>query len=292
MKLGISYRLHFCYSEAIVESQNEVRVRPRDDACQQVLSYQLQTNPTVTVLSKVDYWGTTVEHVGLRGPHSEFELLAQAQVETQAKLSPTVTPSIAALEDEEFRSKYFEYLGSSPHVRWRAGDVVEQLANSTVGSSALVSELVCAILAEVRTALTYTQDSTDIGITLAELLAGGVGVCQDFAHLTLGMLRCVGVPCRYVSGYFFAADDASDEAVEADLVSVQTHAWIEVALPGWGWWALDPTNGVAVGERHVVIGYGRDYNDVPPVRGVFSGAGLPSVDAQVVIAKQSAQQQQ
>ena len=292
MKLGISYRLHFCYSEAIIESQNEVRVRPRDAECQQVLSYKLQTNPTVPILSTLDYWGTTVEHVGLREPHGEFELLAHAQVETQAKLSPTVTPPIAALAEEEFRSKYFEYLGSSPHVRWRAGDVVEQRAASAAASSAVVPELVSAIVAEVCAALTYTQDSTDIGITLAELLAGGVGVCQDFAHLTLGMLRCVGVPCRYVSGYFFATDDASGESVEADLVSVQTHAWIEVAVPGWGWWALDPTNGVPVGERHVVIGYGRDYNDVPPVRGVFSGAGLPSVDAQVVIAKQSAQQQQ
>ena len=134
------------------------------------------------------------------------------------------------------------------------------------------------------------RGSTEIGVSLEELLAGGGGVCQDFAHLAIGMLRSVGVRTRYVSGYLFAADetiptdgglipaggvDEATAAAEPQTVRVQTHAWIEAALPGSGWWALDPTNGGPAGERHVVIGCSRDYGDVPPVRGTFTGERRP-----------------
>ena len=287
MKLGISYRLHFHYSEAVTESQNEVRVRPRDDAAQRVLSYKLSSRPAVAVLSVRDYWGTVVEHLGIRTPHTELELVAEAEVETAARSTPEGALAISALADEDFRSEFLEFLASSQHVGWDIGDVVAQRAAAAVARASSVQELVAAVVAEVRAALVYRQDSTDIGVTLPELLEGGEGVCQDFAHLALGMLRNVGVPARYVSGYLFAADETAPDAPDAGLVSVQTHAWIEVAVPGWGWWALDPTNGGEVGERHVVIGYGRDYGDVPPVRGVFTGSGIAEVESEVVIHKQT-----
>ena len=287
MRLGIAYRMHFRYSEAVTESQNVVRVRPRDDDFQRVLSYRLTSRPVLEVFSVFDYWGTVVEHLGVRKPHTELELLAEAEVETAPRSTPGVAPDPAALAEEEFRSAHLEYLVPSQHVGWSSGDVVEQRAASAVAGTSTVVEMVLAVIADVRAALLYRQDSTDIGVTLPELLMGGAGVCQDFAHLALGMLRSVGVPARYVSGYLFAADETALDAQEADLVSVQTHAWIEVAVPGWGWWALDPTNGGEAGERHVVIGCGRDYGDVPPVRGVFSGSGVAAVDAEVVISKQA-----
>ncbi len=287
MRLGIAYRMHFRYSEAVTESQNVVRVRPRDDDFQRVLSYRLTSRPVLEVFSVFDYWGTVVEHLGVRKPHTELELLAEAEVETAPRSTPGVAPDPAALAEEEFRSAHLEYLVPSQHVGWSSGDVVEQRAASAVAGTSTVVEMVLAVIADVRAALLYRQDSTDIGVTLPELLVGGAGVCQDFAHLALGMLRSVGVPARYVSGYLFAADETALDAQEADLVSVQTHAWIEVAVPGWGWWALDPTNGGEAGERHVVIGCGRDYGDVPPVRGVFSGSGVAAVDAEVVISKQA-----
>ena len=124
------------------------------------------------------------------------------------------------------------------------------------------------------------------------MLAEGRGVCQDYAHLAIALCRSVGIPARYVSGYFFASSDRSGADSGADELEVQTHAWFEAAVPGWGWLALDPTNAQQVGQRHIAIGQGRDYDDVPPLRGVFSGPGRPSTDAHVKMRRHSVAVQQ
>ena len=285
MKLDIRYRMNFRYSQPVRESQNEVRVRPRDDETQRVLSSRLTTEPPTQAFSAYDYWGTAVDHVGVRTPHASLELVAETSVETSAR--PVLVPDapIEGLAAPGFRAAHFEFLDSSEHVRWQIGDGVAERAAAAVRGTGSVQELLAALVAEVRGALRYESDTTDIGVSLGALLAGGVGVCQDFAHLAIGMLRSVGVPARYVSGYLFAADETASGEETADVVSVQTHAWIEAAVPGVGWWALDPTNGGEVGERHVVIGCGRDYSDVPPVRGAFMGGASAEVEAEVVIGR-------
>ena len=279
--------MHFRYSEDVSESQNEVRVRPRDDEHQRLLSYRLTSQPRLHALEAVDYWGTVVEHLGIRTPHREMELVAEAAVETAPRPAPGEAPGVAALADPGFRYSNLEFLEPSQHVGWDGGGVVERRAAAAAEGASSVQQIVAAVVADVRSALSYEPGATDIGVSLTDLLAGGAGVCQDFAHLAIGMLRCVGIPARYVSGYLFAADETAPGAEPSDLVSVQTHAWIEAAVPGLGWWALDPTNGGEVGERHVVIGCGRDYGDVPPVRGAFTGSGTAEVDAEVVIGKQT-----
>ncbi len=285
MRLGIAYRMHFRYSEPVTESQNEVRVRPLHDEHQQVLSYELTSRPTLQVLPLPDYWGTTVEHLGIRTPHTELELLAEAAVETRPRPEPDEAVAAAMLADTDFQTTHLEFLAPSQHVEWDGGDAVGRRAASAVRGASAVQDMVRAVVADVRGALAYRQGVTDIGVTLSEVLEEGAGVCQDFAHLATGMLRSVGIPARYVSGYLFAADETALDAETTDAVSVQTHAWIEAALPGWGWWALDPTNGGTAGERHVVIGRGRDYGDVPPVRGAFTGSATAAVDAEVVIGR-------
>ena len=319
MRLDIAYRLHFTYAERVSESQNEIRVRPRDDLRQQVLSYRLTTTPATRVLQTRDYFGTTVDHLGIRGPHDDLLVVAEASVETSPTGSVPAPVSCERLGDQQFVNQHVEYLAPSQHVHW--GELVDEVASWAVrGAADDVSERVLAVAQAVPAVLTYERGSTSIGVTLEELIDGGRGVCQDFAHLAVGMLRCIGIPARYVSGYLFALDEtrledpddgAPDASADADgnshglvgedvfaperapaasptAISVQTHAWIEAAVPGYGWHALDPTNGGSVSERHVVIGYGRDYNDVPPVRGVFNGTADAKVDAEVIIAQPTA----
>jgi transglutaminase-like putative cysteine protease len=145
--------------------------------------------------------------------------------------------------------------------------------------------------------LTYSPGATKVDTTLDEVVQRRVGVCQDYAHLTVALCRAVALPARYVSGYLFArrddagsgadANGATDEPGEADAVRVQTHAWVEVAVAPGRWQPLDPTNGREVGERHVKIGHGRDYFDVTPFHGSFSGSADPTLVSSVDIRRRS-----
>lgn len=321
MRLDIRYKMHFRYGQAVQESHNEIRMKPCENRFQKVIYYRLRSNPPVRLLQAVDYWGTAVDHLGIRSSHTELELLAESAVETSPRPAPKNTIRVEDLSDPDFYSDYYEFLIPSIHVQWSPDDVFVKRASEVAQDSNSLLEMVVAVINEARNALVYVPGSTEIGISLTELFAGGSGVCQDFAHLAIGMLRSVGVPACYVSGYLFAADetqpigslltdisaisstDDSGSIAEAgelgyttfggfggelDEVHVQTHAWIMAALPGYGWWALDPTNGSLVGERHVIVGYGRDYGDVPPVRGVYKGPTWSDsdVDSVVIIGRQ------
>lgn len=288
MRLDIRYRMHFRYSEPVRESQNEVRVRPRGDEHQRVLASSLVLDPPVRVLGALDYWGTAVDHLGIRTTHRALELVAETSVETLRRPRPPGDAGVEALSGFDFRSAHVEFLEPSAHVCWQPGDDLAERAAAAATGARSVAGILASVVGEVRRTLRYEPDTTEIGVSLADLLAGGAGVCQDFAHLAIGMLRSVGVPARYVSGYLFAADETSSDDEGADVVSVQTHAWIEAAVPDVGWCALDPTNGGEVGERHVTIGHGRDYGDVPPVRGAFMGSADAEVEAEVVIGRRAA----
>ena len=275
--------MQFEYGTEVSESQNEVRVRPNDSVSQRVAAYRLTSSPTARVLSAVDYWGTNVDHVGVRSMHRSFELVAEAAVDTYPTEEPENEVGREALNVVDFRMNHWEFLQPSPHVDW--DQELGAAAVECTAGTATVGGAVDAVVDAVRSTLRYETGSTEIGIGLSDLRAGGAGVCQDFAHLAIGMLRSIEVPARYVSGYLFAEDETALRDDESPEVRVQTHAWIEAAVPGHGWIARDPTNGGLVGERHVVIGRARDYADVPPVRGVFKGDATVEVDAQVVIAK-------
>lgn len=269
MRLDIRYRTRFDYDESVVESQNELRACPASDAHQQVVHYRVTTTPASRVNSYVDYWGTRVDTFGIAAPHGSLEVVAAATVETSPRPAPEETVPVGALLDPSWRDEHLEYLQRSPHVAW--AETVAAHAHAIASDVDDVRGLIAAV-DEAVGGLEYRQGRTVVGVHVEEVLAAGAGVCQDFAHLAIAMLRVLGVPARYVSGYFFSADDATGAVAVTDEVEVETHAWVEAAVPGFGWWAVDPTNRQAVGERHVTIGRGRDYDDVAPLRGVFNGA--------------------
>ena len=272
MRLDIRYVTRFEYGGPVVESQNELRACPASEATQQVVHYHVSTTPPARVASHVDYWGTRVDTFGIAAPHRHLEVVAAATVDTAPRPVPPQDVPMGALDDPAWCDAHLEYLQPSPHVAWGAAVATRAAAlRDSLGAAADVRSMIEAVDASVG-ALEYRPGRTTIGVAVEEVLAVGAGVCQDFAHLAIAMLRSVGIPARYVSGYFFTADDSTGAVAESDEVEVETHAWVEAAVPGFGWWAIDPTNRSAVGERHVTIGRGRDYDDVAPFRGVFNGA--------------------
>lgn len=296
MRFEIRYRMAFEYENVVRHSQNEVRACPVSDDHQLLLSYRFHTAPSSRVHGYTDYWGTWVDAYGVREPHVAIEIIAESIVETRPRPLLATSPTMEALGDRSFHGPLVELLQDTRHTepgprvrRW-----VDELRQRSGGD---VVDLVLSIHRGVHRALRYEPGSTTIGTTAEDVLEDGVGVCQDYAHLAVSACRAVGIPARYVSGYFFASDDRTGE-ISGDTASVQTHAWFEAAIPGAGWLALDPTNALPVGERHVTIGRGRDYDDVPPIRGVYAGAANAVVEAGVemrrmsdVVVQQGQQQQ-
>ncbi len=283
MRLDIRYQTTFEYDALVRESQNELRACPITDERQQLLGYRVTTSPSARTLAYTDYWGTRVDHFGIREPHVMLEVLAEAAVETSPRPPISASPSVQVLREPGFRDLNGEFLERTRHTDW--GEKVEREATRIVELNGPdLVRVVLALNGLVGARLRYESGATDIGEPIEDVLTGGAGVCQDFAHLAVALCRSIGVPARYVSGYLFTSNDATG-AMGGELVRVQTHAWFEAAVPGFGWLPLDPTNRLEVGHQHVKIGHGRDYDDVPPLRGSYSGAGVPRVEAVVEIRR-------
>lgn len=289
MRFDIRYTTLFSYDDVVRESHNEIRACPASTGRQQVISYRVSTHPSARVKAFTDYWGTRVDAFGIREPHVALEVVAEATVETAAQPLVVASARTGAL-DGGFRDAHLEYLATTRHTV--AGPKVREIADrvrAVAGDD--VVDTVLAIHRQVNRHLLYAPGSTHIGVNVEDVLERGEGVCQDYAHTAIAVCRLMGIPARYVSGYFFATDESTGEEVEGDVVAVQTHAWFEAAVPGHGWLALDPTNALQVGSRHIAIGFGREYDDVTPIRGVYRGVGVASVEAHVEIRRQAAQQQ-
>jgi transglutaminase-like putative cysteine protease len=275
MRFDIHYECRFVYDQLVRESQNELRVCPLSDQHQHLVNYRVVV-PSSRVLSFTDWWGTRVDAFGVREPHLVLEVVAEATVETRPRPLVTADPRATDLADPAFRDAHAEYLERTRHASW--GEAVAEAAAQQVALAG--TGVVSQVLALSRFAgshLAYERGTTYVGVDVDEVFASRTGVCQDFAHLAVSLCRSVGIPARYVSGYLFTEDErvGADVGDDADLevVDVQTHAWFEAAVPGFGWLALDPTNGLEVGLRHVAIGRGRDYDDVAPLRGAYAGSG-------------------
>ncbi len=284
MRLDVRYRTAFEYSERTSESQNELRACPTTDASQRLLDYRVTVEPGARVFSYIDAWGTRVDAFGIRRHHTAMAVTAEASVETRPRPLPTAAPRTEALKRGDFVDAHIEYLGRDRNTDWGPG-VVEVAQRQLALAGPDVVGAILAIHRFVGTNLQYRPGATDVGIEVEDVLAGGAGVCQDYAHLAVAMCRSLGIPARYVSGYLFTDRDETGEVPVGDTVYVQTHAWMEAAVPGWGWLALDPTNGQVVGEHHVKIGHGRSYDDVQPLRGVFLGPAASTVTPVVEIRR-------
>lgn len=281
MEIALRYVTHFVYATPVWESHNLLRARPSDVSGQMLLDYRVTTIPTVPIYSYEDNWGTHVDSFDIPQPHDELVITAEARVATTAPPLPISGP-LAGTAEMSYIEDGWRYLQPTRHTAW--GEDVALAAKSALGASTDVVEVVDSIEHMLRNTIEYRTGATEIGVDVNKLWVEQAGVCQDFAHLAIAMLRSVGIASRYVSGYFYASDPTNSDSAETDELVVATHAWVEVAVPGWGWWAIDPTNASPVGERHVKIGHGRDYDDVTPLRGVYYGESNHHLAAEVTMS--------
>jgi transglutaminase-like putative cysteine protease len=261
-RIEIIHRSTYRYESEVSSSYNEARMTPVDTDRQRVLSTRFDVVPSCSAMHYTDYWGTSVAAFDISTRHSEMQITSRSLVETSEPRPFSNETTWVDLEGATTPDRYGEYLTQTPMT---ASDdrVVAAAARLAVGLTP--REAADAAVQWVRTQLDYRPGVTQVSTTATEALGAGVGVCQDFVHLTLSVLRAMGIPARYVSGYLHP--DAT--APTGSVASGQSHAWVE-AWTG-DWLAHDPTNGSAVGPQHVVVGRGRDYRDVAPLTGVYQG---------------------
>lgn len=282
MRFEIEYTTVYAYPAEVWDNLNTLRVKPTSNVNQRVEGFELRLSPDAPVSERRDYFGTHVLEFGVHDRHTELRIDATCRVATEAEPLPDAT-GWEELDTTEYRLVGGEFLlqaGTAP-----SSGRMEGLTNDVKAESPLATALRAAQLIPER--FTYKPGVTFVGSTVADLLEAGAGVCQDFAHLALRLLRSHGIAARYVSGYLFAAGDDGD--VEGDdSIEVQTHAWLEALVPGTTeptWIALDPTNSTVADEKHVKIGHGRFYQDVPPIRGVYKGAVSSELDGRVAMRR-------
>ncbi len=277
------YQIHhvtrFRYSHAISESVMEVRMQPRTEGLQRCLRFKLATNPPARVMNYGDHLGNIVHSFDLPGRHAQLIMQAESVVEINAPPALPDSLPFRAWDDLEVMTTthdYWDFVAASPRVEQTP--LLRKFAEES-GIDGKLDPL--SFLLEVNQsiyhAFDYDSGSTEVDSPIDVALVARKGVCQDFAHIMLAIVRGAGIPARYVSGYLYYESKTDRSTPDA------SHAWVEALLPGVGWIGLDPTNNILAGERHIRVAIGRDYGDVPPNKGIFKGAAESHLEVDVRI---------
>ncbi|WP_375476900.1 transglutaminase domain-containing protein [uncultured Jatrophihabitans sp.] len=260
----VQHTSRYDYDRSVAASMNEARVTPLQTAWQMRLESSIAIDPVTWNYRYTDYWGTEVRVFEVSGPHRHLDIRATSLVEIDATRRPDVASDLAwpDVRNATVHDELIEYLTQTPVTEPPAAlaALAEQIAADNPPAQAAR-----LIAGAVHDALTYLPGVTEVRTTAVQAWAAGRGVCQDYTHLVVGALRHVGLPARYVSGYLYPGG----EPQIGDSALGESHAWVEWWLGEWA--AYDPTNASAVGERHVMVGTGRDYGDVPPIKGIVAG---------------------
>ena len=276
MQHRVTHRTGFSYEGEVTSSYNEARMTPTTTGDQMVLHTRVDVSPNPWTYTYRDYFGTEVTAFEVHERHDNLTVTSTSTVTVNR---PEVEPAgldWAAIRSDEVRNEQIEFLQLSPWVQ-PGDELVERVRvrAESVAPSELAREVMDLLYAEVK----YVRGSTNVKTTAAEAWEQRSGVCQDFAHLTIGCLRSVGVPARYVSGYLHPGKDPE---LNEPFVG-ESHAWIEWWDGEWIGW--DPTNDRPAGDCHVAVGHGRDYADLSPLRGIFSGGTSSEIFVEVEITR-------
>jgi transglutaminase-like putative cysteine protease len=266
-RLKIVHRTGFRYDGTVAASYNEARMTPLNSGAQTVLAAKVTVEPVTWTFGYKDYWDTQVTAFDVLVPHSELAVVSSSTVEVHVPALASHGIGWGALSVADTTDATCEYLpqtaSTTPH------EEVVELARDAAGDLPPDSAA-HAVCERLRAELEYVPGSTAVTTDAVEVWEDRRGVCQDFAHLTIGALRTLGIPARYVSGYLHPK--ASAEIGET--IQGETHAWIE----WWAgdWVAFDPTSLILAGQDHVLVARGRDYTDVTPLKGIYAGSTTSS----------------
>lgn len=280
MKLHVLHRTRFKYATAVHESFNEARLQPTSAGQQVCHSFVLKVLPTARLSHYIDFHLNYVHLFEINQPHTELSVEANSVVTTgdAPALAATEEPApLTRLAECARLDRCYDFLQSSTYVEvnadlWRlAIDATEGQTDSWQAAQ--------AIMRYVHREFRYQSAVTHAHTHMREVLQSRVGVCQDFAHVMLGLCRALKIPARYVSGYLYNGPVDQLKGAQA------SHAWVEVYILGHGWIGLDPTNAKLADGHYVKVGSGRDFADVSPVKGTYRGTAKRELQVEVLVSR-------
>jgi transglutaminase-like putative cysteine protease len=271
-RISVAHTTTHRYAQEVFNSYNEARMVPQSFPGQFCLESRVTVSPGAKLFRYTDYWGSLVDSFDIHAPHTILRVDCRSTVETSNPVAESHGMSWEDLRSSDVADKYAELLATTklvPSFREEAEAILSDTGSDPAAAARAAVEW-------VNEKLIYETGSTDVTTPADKALRNGKGVCQDFAHLSLGVLRSLGIPSRYVSGYLHP----HEEPVIGETVEGQGHAWVEWWCGSWTAW--DPSHAQPAGQRHVVVGRGRDYSDLPPLKGIYQGA--PSIAHEVEVA--------
>jgi transglutaminase-like putative cysteine protease len=280
---AIRHVTRFLYDDAVCESVMDVRLHPFDEASQTCHSFEMELDPPAHIAGYTDHMGNKIHHFNIPGYHRSLTLTTKSLVEVFPRCDIPLHLDASAWDSLDYDIQHRDFW------EWL---IPSHFTQPTEALHALAAELnvvrrddPLALVREINTAIykafVYDQDITHVHSLIDDALRNRKGVCQDFTHIMLALLRLIGIPCRYVSGYLYHSKhddhDRSDEGA--------SHAWLEAYFPALGWVGFDPTNNRLACERHIKVAIGRDYRDVPPTRGLYRGTDKSKLEVVVHVAR-------
>lgn len=283
MLFEIVHRTEYRYGQPASEAYIEARLSPPTNKLQEIVSHTIEFNPATPVSTYRDYFGNEVSFYSHTLRHDRLAIVNRFTARTHDLPRLTQALNVDVAEARQiFSSKLtdiFDYLQPTPVVP--TGGLATEWAHKFFPGDAPLGDAVETLNRSIYEKFRYEPGVTNNSTPLATVWKQRAGVCQDFAHIMLSVLRTAGIPSRYVCGYI-ESDPVKPEAGAAKLVgSLATHAWVEMLTPGMAWVAFDPTNNQWCGPRHVTMSYGRDFEDAAPVRGTFKGSGAQEMKIKV-----------
>jgi len=286
MKYKLIHKTEYKYAEAVNNYHSLLCLAPRTLPDQKCSNFKIEISPEPTqVIERTDFYGNKTHYFSLHAPHKTLTVLTTATVERVMDSTGTLFPpsdiSCEAarkqlVSDRSLKISLLQYMLPSPSVKW--DQEIRNFAQDCFADHLPLYDCVSALCSKIFREFKFVPDFTTVNTPIKEVLHAKKGVCQDFSHLAIACIRSFGFAARYVSGYLETLPPPGKQKLQGSDAS---HAWISVYIPDHGWCDFDPTNNIVPGERHIVTAWGRDYSDVPPLKGIIFSYGKHTLSVEV-----------
>lgn len=282
MIFSITHSTEYTYQDFVSYCHNLLTLKPREHAGQELLEYSLEISPEPTEISdRQDFFGNNLTQFSIQNQHKKLEVIARSKIKRDfskefASYQSAACKSIdVKTAQEEFRTldpermDINQFVLESPLIR-KYSDEIKEYALKSFQPDRSLFEAGYELMERIFTDFEYLPGFTNVATPLNDVIQHKKGVCQDFAQVAIACIRSVGLPAKYISGYI---ETLPPEGQEKLIGSDASHAWFAMYIPTFGWVEFDPTNNKIPNEQHIVVAWGRDYNDVPPLKGVVFSNG-------------------